>query len=238
MEKILSLARKCIQEYGMISANDRITVGVSGGKDSLITLFALVRLREFYPVPFELNAVTIDMGMPEMDLSPIKEFCESLNVEHSMIKTNLKEIIFDIRNEKNPCSLCAKMRRGILHDEAKKLFSNKVALGHHFDDAVETYMLSQVFEGRISCFMPVTYLDRKDITLIRPMLYIKEETISGVLERNGFPRVRNICPVNGKTKRQEIKELLVELNRRYPGYSKRIFGGMQRLPLPGWAVSR
>ena len=137
MQKLLSLTRKCIQEYNMISENDRITVGVSGGKDSVLTLFALVKLREFYPVPFEINAVTIDMGMTEMDLTPVKEFCRSLNVNHSVINTNLKEIIFDIRNEKNPCSLCAKMRRGILHDEAKRLLSNKVALGHHFDDAVE-----------------------------------------------------------------------------------------------------
>lgn len=235
MQRILGLVRKCVQDYGMISKGDMIAVGVSGGKDSILTLTALAKLREFYPVDYELCAVSIDMGIPGTDFSPVSRLCDDLGVPHTIVRTQLKRLIFDIRRETNPCSLCAKLRRGILHNNALSLGCRKVALGHHFDDAVETFMLSQVFEGRISCFMPVTYLDKKKITLIRPMLYVTEAVISGAVKKHGLPVVKNPCPVNGKTKRQEIKELLHELNKRYPGYSKRVFGSFKRLPLPGWA---
>lgn len=236
MKRILSLMRKCIQDYGMISPGDKIAVGVSGGKDSLLLIAALAELRSFYPQPFTLTAVTIDMGIPGMDLSPVADFCKARNIPHTMVSTQLFEVIFTIRKESNPCSLCAKMRRGILHDEAIRQGCNKVALGHHFDDAVETFMLSQVFEGRISCFLPVTWLDRKKLTLIRPMLYITEALVRGEVKRLALPVVENPCPANGNTKRQEIRDLLRELNARYPGIRERIFGSMQRLPLPGWGI--
>ncbi|MEG2858061.1 MAG: tRNA 2-thiocytidine biosynthesis TtcA family protein, partial [Clostridia bacterium] len=217
MQKILSLTRKCIQEYDMIDDGDTIAVGVSGGKDSVLLLNALACLKSFYPKKYTLHAITIDMGMDGVDFTPIAEMCAKLGVPYTTIRTNLKEIIFDIRCEKNPCSLCAKMRRGILHDAALDAGCNKVALGHHFDDAVETFMLSQVFEGRLSCFMPVTYLDRTKITLIRPLLYVHESMVRGTVTRLSLPVVSNPCPANGNTKRQEIKELLRELNGRYPG---------------------
>ncbi len=236
MQRILSLTRKCVQEYEMIQDVDRIAVGVSGGKDSILLLHALHGLSRFYPKKFSLHAITIDMGM-NMDFSPITEFCKSLDIPHTIIPSNLKEIIFDIRKETNPCALCAKMRRGMLNDAVKDLGFNKVALGHNFDDAVETFMLSQVFEGRISCFMPVTYLDRSDLTTIRPLLYINESQIRGIVRRENLPIVANPCPANGNTKRQEIKELLKEMNSRYPGYRERIFSSMQRLPLPGWKIT-
>ena len=237
MQKILSLTRKCVQEYEMIADGDHIAVGVSGGKDSVLLLNALAGLSRFYPKKFTLHAITIDMGIPGMDFSPIQDMCQSLGVAHTLIPSNLKEIIFDIRKESNPCALCAKMRRGMLHDAAKAEGCNKVALGHHFDDAIETFMLSQVFEGRISCFQPVTYLDRSDLTLIRPLLYVHESMVQGVLKKYNLPIVHNPCPANGNTKRQEIKELLQEMNKRYPGYREKIFSAMQRFPLPGWKIT-
>lgn len=236
MQRILSLTRKCVQEYEMIQDGDRIAVGVSGGKDSVLLLAALHGLSKFYPKKFSLHAITIDMGMG-MDFSSIADFCASMNIGHTIIPSNLKEIIFDIRKESNPCALCAKMRRGMLNDAVRDLGFNKVALGHTFDDAVETFMLSQVYEGRISCFMPVTYLDRSDLTTIRPLLYINEGMVRGIVKRENLPIVHNPCPANGNTKRQEIKELLKEMNDRYPGYRERIFSSMQRLPLDGWKIT-
>ncbi len=233
MQKILSLTRKCIQEYDMISPNDRIAVGISGGKDSLLLLAALVGLQKFYPVPFELEAITVDMGMGA-DYTELKEFMRRHGVPYTIVPSELYQIIFEERKETNPCSLCAKMRRGMLHDAALERGCNKVALGHHWDDAVETFMMSQIFEGRISCFFPVTYLDRSELTQIRPLLYVSEALVRGAVRRFGFPVLESKCPANGNTKREEIKNLLREMNDRYPGYRERIFGAMQRLPLPGW----
>lgn len=220
----------------MIENGDVIAVGVSGGKDSILLLRTLAELSRFYPKQFTLHAITIDMGMPGMNFTPVIELCHTLDIPHTLIPSQLKEIIFDIRKESNPCALCAKMRRGMLHDAAKVAGCNKVALGHHFDDAVETFMLSQVFEGRISCFLPVTYLDRTDLTLIRPLLYVHESMVRGMVTKLNLPVVHNPCPANGNTKRQEIKELLCEMNGRYPGYRERIFTSMQRLPLDGWKI--
>lgn len=236
MKRILSLTRKCIQDYNMISPGDRIGVGVSGGKDSLVLLRTMVDLQKFYPAEFSIVAVTVDPGIPGMDFSPIAAYCEELGVEYVKVDSQLYDIIFNIRKESNPCSLCAKMRRGMLHDASIAAGCNKIALGHHFDDAVETFMLSQVYEGRLSCFFPVTWLDRKQITMIRPMLYVRESLMRGAARRLGMPVVKNPCPADGNTKRQEIKELLVELNKKYPGIRERIFGAITRLPLPGWEL--
>ena len=233
MQKILSLTRKCIQEYDMIAPHDRIAVGVSGGKDSLLLLAALAELRRFYPIPYHLEAITVDMGLGA-DYTEIREFAHRLGVPYTVVPSELYQIIFEERKETNPCSLCAKMRRGMLHDAALERGCNKAALGHHWDDAVETFMMSQVFEGRISCFFPVTYLDRSGLTQIRPLLYVSEALIRGVARRLNFPILESKCPADGTTKREEIKELLREMNERYPGYRERIFGAMQRLPLPGW----
>lgn len=238
MNKILSLVRRCVEDYDMIHPGDRVAVGVSGGKDSLMLLCALAKLREFYPVPFEVEALTLDMGHadghPGMDFSPVREFCRELNVPYTIINSEIHHVIFDLRKEKNPCSMCAKMRRGALHGALQEKGITKIALGHHYDDAVETLFMSLIFEGRLSCFQPVTYLDRTGITQIRPMLYCGENLIRHTAQRLELPVVDNPCPANGNTKRQEIKELIYELQGRYPGLKARAFGAMQRLPLPEW----
>ena len=174
MQRLLSYTRRAVDHYHMIEEGDRIAVGVSGGKDSLALLVALANLRRFYPKKYEVVAITLEMGYEEMDIAPVQELCDRLGVEYIRVPTQIKQIIFDIRKEPSPCSLCAKLRRGALHDAAIAAGCKKVALGHHFDDVVETYMLSLIYEGRISCFKPVTYLDRRDITLIRPLLYAPE----------------------------------------------------------------
>ena len=238
MEKILSLTRRCVEDYGMIRPGDRVAVGVSGGKDSLVLLLALARLREFYPVPFTVEAITLDMGAaegrPRMDFSPIAALCRELEVPYIILDSEIQHIIFDLRKEKNPCSMCAKMRRGALHEAMKERGLNKIALGHHYDDAVETFYMSLIFEGRLSCFQPVTYLDRTGITQIRPLLYCGESLIRHTAQRLGLPVVENPCPADGNTRRQEVKELIYELQGRYPGLKARTFGAMQRLPLPAW----
>ena len=234
MQKLLSQVRKCVRDYQMLSPGDRVAVGVSGGKDSLALLRLLAELRDHSAVPFELLAVTLDMGYEEMDFSPIADLCARLQVPYTLRRTQIREIVFDIRKEENPCALCAKLRRGILNETAVELGANKVALGHHYDDTVETFALSLIYEGRISCFLPVTYLDRTGLTLIRPMLYLHEKTIRNFAEREHLPVVHNPCPADKNTKREDVKALLYELEGRYPGLKDNIFGGLQRSPLPGW----
>ena len=234
MQAILSHVRRCIEDYEMIAPGDRIAVGVSGGKDSLILLYAMAKLKEFYPVPFELHALTVHPGVPEMDFGPVAKLCEDLNVPYHIINTEIFDIIFNHRKEKNPCSMCAKMRRGAIHNAMKELGLNKIALGHHFDDAVETFFLSLFYEGRLSCFQPVTYLDRTDITQIRPLLYCGEGMVRNAAIRHELPIVHNPCPADGNTRRQEVKELIERLRKDYPNLKDYVFGAMQRLPLPEW----
>ena len=234
MQRMIGLVRRCTADYNMIKEGDRIGVGVSGGKDSVALLVFLAELRKYYPHSFHLEAITIDMGL-SMDYSEIAELCHRLGVPFSLIKTEIAPIIFDYRKEKNPCSMCAKMRRGALNQALLDRNLNKLALGHHYDDAVETFMMSLLFEGRINCFQPVTDLDRTGIIQIRPMLYIHEKTIDGFVSRMQLPVIENRCPVDKVTKRTEIKELLFNLSATYPDLKERIFGAMQRLPLPEWA---
>ena len=238
MQKLLSYTRRAIDHYHMIEAGDRIAVGVSGGKDSLALLVALANLRKFYPKPYEVVAITLEMGYEEMDFSAVQALCDSLGVAYIRVPTQIKQIVFDIRKEPSPCSLCAKLRRGALHEAALAAGCKKVALGHHFDDVVGTYMLSLVYEGRISCFKPVTYLDRKGITLIRPLLYTPEYYIRSFARRMELPIVENPCPADGNTKRQEVKELLRSLEQTHKGLRERIFGAIQRYPLDGWAPDK
>ena len=218
----------------MIAPGDRIAVGVSGGKDSLVLLAALAKLREFYPAPFTVEAITLDLGLDGMDFTPVEEYCRSLDVPYTVIKTEISHIIFDLRKEKNPCSMCAKMRRGALHNALAERGIHKIALGHHFDDAVETFFLSLFYEGRLSCFQPVTYLDRTDITQIRPLLYCGEGFVRNLANRLELPVVHNPCPADGYTKRQEVKELVAKLSEDYPRLKDYVFGAMQNLPLPEW----
>ena len=220
----------------MIEENDAIAVGVSGGKDSVLTLAALAKLRDFYPKKFFLTAVTIDSGTPGMDFSPIAAFCERLEVPYHLVPVPIYEIVFVHRQEKNPCSLCAKMRRGALSTELNRLGISKIALGHHYDDAVETMLMSLFWEGRISCFQPVTYLDRSRVTQIRPLLYVQEREVQNAVVRTGLPVVKNPCPANGSTAREEMKTLLLQLESQFPNVKKKIFGAIQRYPLYGWSL--
>ena len=231
MQKLMGLVRRCIEDYDMIRPGDKIAVGVSGGKDSLVLLKLLAGLRAYSD--FELAAITIDMSLG-MDYSGIQKLCDELNVPYHLIKTEIGPIIFDYRKEKNPCSMCSKMRRGALNQALLDLGLNKLALGHHYDDAVETFVMSLIYEGRISCFQPVTNLDRTGIIQIRPMLYIHERTVDSFAQRMELPVVENRCPVDKHTKREEIKQLVFDLSARYPDLKERIFGAMQRLPLPEW----
>lgn len=234
MQHIYSLVRRCAEDYNMIEENDRIAVGVSGGKDSLVLLCALAGLRAFFPRHFTLEAVTLDMGYDNMDFSGVEQLCRSLDVRYTVIKTDIKQVVFDIRKEPNPCALCAKLRRGWLNNAAVSLDCNKVALAHHFDDAIETFMLSLLYEGRVSCFQPVSWLSRKQLTLIRPLLYVEEAEIVRITRAHALPVVFNPCPADKHTKREEIKALIASLNGQYEGLRGRLFGAMQRLPLSGW----
>ena len=234
MQKMIGLVRRCVQDYGMIETGDRIGVGVSGGKDSLALLVFLAELRKYHKEQFYLEAITIDMGLG-MDYSGIEMLCRELEVPFTLVKTEIAPIIFDHRKEKNPCSMCAKMRRGALNETLLSRGLNKLALGHHYDDAVETFMMSLIYEGRISCFQPVTDLDRTGIIQIRPMLYLHERTIDHFVTRQQLPVLSNRCPVDKTTKRAEIKQLIYDLSKTYPDLKERIFGAMQRYPLPEWA---
>ena len=236
IKRILSFTRRALDDYQMIEAGDRIAVGVSAGKDSLTLLCAMAELRRFYPVPFELIAITVDMGFEGTDFSPIAKLCEELNVPYHVIPTEISKIIFDVRKEKNPCSLCAKMRRGALHNAAKDLGCTSVALGHHFDDAVETFMLNLFFEGRIGCFSPVTYLSRVGLKVIRPMIYMPEKDVRYFSRKVELPVVTSSCPADGNTQREEMKQLLADLERKHDGLRYRIFGAIQRGEVDGFKM--
>lgn len=236
MQKMLSYVRRAVDQYHMIEDGDVIAVGVSGGKDSLALLATLANLRRFYPKKFELKAITLEMGYEEMDFTPVTELCKKLDVEYITRQTDIKTIVFDIRQEENPCSLCAKMRRGALNDTAKQCGCNKVALGHHYDDVIETVMMSLLYEGRFNCFLPMTYLNRRDITVIRPMIYAPEAYIKSLVRRLELPVVHNPCPADGNTKREEIKQLIRTLEHQNHGVRQRIFGAVQRYPLRGWGM--
>lgn len=237
MRKLLSYVRRAVDDFSLIDDGDKIAVGVSGGKDSLTLLCALAQMRRFYPKKYDVCAITIDMGFDGKPFQQegIRSLCESLGVEYHVRKTDIAQIIFDIRKEKNPCSLCAKMRRGALDDEAKALGCNKVALGHSCDDAIETFFLSLIFEGRMSCFKPETYLSRKDITVIRPMVYMWEHQVVAFSERQQLPVVKSGCPANGNTQRQKIKEFIQRQEKDFPGFKEHIFGAISNSKLDGWA---
>lgn len=222
LQKLLSLTRQAIDAYGMIKENDKIAVGISGGKDSLTLLYALSYLRNFYPHKFDIVAVTVDLGFDNLNLEEIKEFCKKLGVEYQIIKTQIAEVVFQVRKESNPCSLCAKMRKGALNDAIKELGCNKVAYAHHKDDLLESMMMSFLFEGRIHTFAPVTYLDRSGLTVIRPLLFLYEGDVKGFVKEYNLPVVKSPCPVDGSTKRENVKNLIGEINHQYPGAKARM----------------
>lgn len=238
MQKLMGLVRRCVEDYDMIRAGDRIAVGVSGGKDSMALLRLLAALREYYPKPFTVEGITIDLGFPGMDYTPVAEYCRSLDIPYTIIPTQIKTVVFDLRKEKNPCSMCAKMRRGALNEAILSRGITKIALGHHHDDAVETFLMSLLYEARISCFQPVTYLDRTGVTQIRPMLYVPEQSIMHFAQREQLPIVENECPADKTSKRHEIKDLIYEMTARYPALKNNVFGAMQRFPLPEWDIKK
>ena len=234
MKRIVSRITKAVEDYDMIQDGDKIGVGVSGGKDSLVLLGALANLSRYYPKKFEVIGLTLDMGY-KADYSKIKEYCDSLGVQYIVKPTNIAEVIFDYRKEENPFSLCAKMRRGALNDLAIEMGCQRVALGHHNDDVLETFLLSLLYEGRINCFSPVTYLDRTDLYSIRPMIYVKEGDIKGVTKRLSLPVVKSNCPVDGHTKREEVKNILADLDKSVnAGLKKRMFTAIQTSGVYGW----
>ncbi len=236
MQRILGQVRAAVERYQMIEKGDRIAVGVSGGKDSLVLLCTLAQLRAFYPEHFELTAVTVDPGFwgKTADYSSIEELCRRFRIQYQIRRSSLAKVIFEERHEKNPCSLCARMRRGMLHNMAKENGCNKIALGHHFDDAVETFFLNLFYGGKLGCFSPKSYLSRKDLTLIRPMIFCEETQIKSAAARNHLPIVKSSCPADGDTSRQEIKILLKALEKSYPDLRAKVMGAMQRADLDGW----
>ena len=236
LQRMLSYVRRAVDDYCMIEDGDRIAVGVSGGKDSLTLLEGLSELRRFYPKKYSIVAVTIDMGFDGVDFSEIAEFCHRRGIEYKVVHTEIYKIIFEVRKESNPCSLCARMRRGAIHDAAKELGCNKIALGHHYDDVVETFMLNLFYEGRLGCFSPVTYLSRKDVTLIRPMIYMPEKAVKEFTKKVTLPVVESPCPADKDSERANMKELLSTLERNSKGLKTRIFGAIARGNIDGFEV--
>lgn len=234
LQQLLSFTRKAVDEYQMIEEGDRIAVGISGGKDSLTMLYALHGLQRFYPKHFELEAITVSLGYSDFNLEPIRELCKELGMPYTVIDTEIARIIFDERKESNPCSLCAKMRKGAFNDAAKKMGCNKVAYAHHKDDIVETMLLSLIFEGRFHSFSPRTYLDRMDMTVIRPLMYVLEADVIGFKNKYHLPVAKSPCPIDGYTKREYAKNLIRQLNAENPGVKERMFTAVLNGNIPGW----
>ena len=234
LQQVLSYVRRAIDDYHMIEDGDKIAIGISGGKDSLTLLYALHGLKRFYPKQFDIHAVTVDLGFQTVNLDKIKAICEELKVEYTIVKTDIAKIIFDDRKETNPCSLCAKMRKGALNEAIKAAGCNKIAYAHHKDDVVETMLMSLIFEGRFHTFSPVTYLDRMDLTVIRPLMYMNEADVIGFINKYEVPVVKSPCPADGYTKREYTKQLLRQLNLENPGVKERMFTAIQNGNMKGW----
>lgn len=236
LQQVLSRVRKAVDNYHMIEEGDKIAIGISGGKDSLCLLYALQSLQHFYPKKFSLVAVTVDLGFDNLNLEKIKELCESLQVEYEIIKTEISKIVFDDRKESNPCSLCAKMRKGALNEAMKRHGCNKIAYAHHKDDVVETMLLSLLYEGRFHTFSPVTYLDRMDLTVIRPLMYMDEADVIGFIRKYDVPVVKSPCPADGHTKREYVGNLLKQLNKENPGVKDRMFTAITQSKISGYDI--
>lgn len=234
LQQLYSYTRRAIDDYQMIDSEDKIAVGISGGKDSLTLLYALHGLKRFYPQKFELIAITVNLGYQEFDVTPLQKLCEELEIPYEEVRTDIGDIVFQKNPKENPCSLCAKLRKGALNDAAKRLGCNKVAYAHHKDDIIETMILSLIFEGRFHSFSPKTYLDRTELTVIRPMMYLSEADVIGFKNKMNLPIVKNPCPVDGHTKRQYAKDLLRQLNLGHPGTKDRMFTAIINGNIAGW----
>ena len=234
LQQLMSQTRRAIDDYGMIHTGDKIAIGISGGKDSLTLLYALHGLQRFYPEKFDLEAITVDLGNPDFDLSHIRHLCETMQIPYTVVKTEIAQIVFEERKEKNPCSLCAKMRKGALNDAVKKLGCNKIAYAHHKDDIVETMMMSLIYEGHFYSFPPITHLDRTNLTVIRPLMYVSEADVKGLCRKYQLPVVKSPCPADGYTKRQYVKDLLRKLNLENPGVKERMFSAIINGNISDW----
>lgn len=234
LQRLLSLTRQAVDDYALIDSGDKIAVGISGGKDSLTLLYALHGLKRFYPKEFELSAITVDLGFKNFDLSPVRSLCSELSVPFTVVPTDIGKILFETRKESNPCALCAKMRKGALNETAKQLGCNKIAYAHHRDDLIETMLLSLIYEGRFYAFSPKTFLDRTELTVIRPMIYVSEADVIGFKNRFSLPVCKNPCPVDGKTKREYVKQLTKQLNLQAPGVKERLFHAITEGNIEGW----
>ena len=236
LQKLLSYTRQAVDKYNMIQSGDRIAVGISGGKDSLSLLYAMKYLQKFYPNPFEIKAITIDLGYEGFDLSKIQKLCQELDVEYHVISTKIGEMIASENFDGSPCSLCSRLRKGALNDAALSLDCNKVAYGHHMDDVIETMLMSLLYEGRFSSFWPVTFLEKTKLSVIRPLIYIPEAEIKGFANAFSLPCTKNPCPIEGSTKRESVKLLLKQLNDDNPGVRKRLFHAIEHGNLKGWTI--
>lgn len=234
LQRLLSLTRQAVDDYALIDSGDKIAVGISGGKDSLTLLYALHGLKRFYPNEFELSAITVDLGFENFDLSPVQSLCSELSVPFTVVPTDIGKILFETRKESNPCALCAKMRKGALNETAKQMGCNKIAYAHHRDDLIETMLLSLIYEGRFYAFSPKTFLDRTELTVIRPMIYVSEADVIGFKNRFSLPVCKNPCPVDGKTKREYVKQLTKQLNLQAPGVKERLFHAITEGNIEGW----
>lgn len=234
LQRLMSLTRQAIDKYHMIESGDHIAVGISGGKDSLTLLYALHGLKRFYPKPFQLSAITVDLGLGNLNLAPIQELCGQLSIPYTVIPTEIGSILFEARKESNPCSLCAKMRKGALNEKAKALCCNKIAYAHHREDLIETMLMSLIYEGRFHAFSPVTYLDRMDLTVIRPLMLVPEADVIGFQKKYSLPVCKNPCPVDGHTKREYVKNLTRQLEKENPGVKSRLFRAILEGGIQGW----
>lgn len=234
LQRLLSLTRQAVDTYCLIEKGDRIAVGISGGKDSLTLLYALHGLKRFYPNPFEIYGITVDLGFEKMDFTQVRILCETFSIPYTIVSTDIGKILFQIRQESNPCALCAKLRKGALNQAALELGCNKIAYAHHKDDVIETMMLSLIYEGRFNSFPPSTYLDRTGLTVIRPLIYVNEADVIGFKHKYDLPVCKNPCPVDGHTKREYVKKIIREIERENPGTKDRMFHAIVNGNLPGW----
>lgn len=236
MQKILGQMRKAVEEFHMIEEGDRIAVALSGGKDSITLLMALKNLQHFYPKKFELIAITVNPGFEFFDTSILYDICKEIDVELVVAESHIKEIVFDIRKEKNPCSLCANLRRGILNTTAIEHNCNKIALGHNEDDVLETFLMNVLYTGNISTFAPVSYMDRSKMTLIRPLIYVSEKQTNSFIKRKEITIMPKACPMDGFSKREEIKQLLYNLSKQIPHVRANMYGAIKRSKIKGWNI--
>lgn len=239
MQRILGYMRKAIQEFDLIEDGDKIAVGVSGGKDSMVLLRGLYLLKRFIGIEYDLTAITLDPqfnGVPG-NYEPVREMCKEMGIPYYLKPTDIGQIVFDVRKEPNPCSLCARMRRGALHDAAIEMGCNKIALGHHYDDVVETFMMNLFNEGRIGCFSPKSYLSRKDLWMIRPLVFAPEKEVRKAAAKCGLPIVKSKCPADGHTSRQQMKEFLLQHEKDSDGFKYRLFGALRRSGIDGWGYT-